>query len=277
MTGPLPADLTGQVALVTGAGRGIGRAIAVGLAGAGARVGLFGRTRSTLEETLRECARAGAKAVAVATDVTKPDAVRAAVSIVQRDLGPIDLLVNNAARVETAERPLWEADVDDWWTVVETNLRGPMLMCRAVLPGMVQRGVGRVVNINSGIGLEGVPAYTAYSVSKAALSRMTDCLTVSAGEHGVRVFDLSPGLVRTDMTADMPMWADVPEHAWTPAAVVVEAVLVLASGRADALSGWFLHAPRDNLDDLIARGDGIAEGEARRLRLRPYGTDDPLA
>jgi 3-oxoacyl-[acyl-carrier protein] reductase len=269
----------GQVALVSGAGRGIGRALAVGLAEAGAHVGLLGRTRSALEETLRECAAAGrgAKAVAVPVDVTVRDAVRAAVGTVERDLGPVDLLVNNAGLIDPAEVPLWEADEGDWWAVVETNLRGPMLLSRAVLPGMVRRGQGRIVNINSGFGLRGAPTYSAYSVSKAALARMTDCLAQALDGGPLAVFDLSPGLVRTDMTTRMPMWADTPDDAWTPPSVVTDAVLTLASGRADALSGRFLHAARDDLDELIARAADITEHDARTLRLRPYGDADPLA
>ncbi|MEP6697393.1 MAG: SDR family NAD(P)-dependent oxidoreductase, partial [Pseudonocardiales bacterium] len=151
------ASVKGTVALVTGAGRGLGRSLAVGLAAEGAHVGLLGRTRSTLEEALRECvaARGGGKAVAVPVDVTIPDAVRAAVRTVERDLGPVDLLVNNAGRADAAEVPFWEADDRDWWNVVETNLRGPMLLSRAVLPGMVQRQHGRIININSGLGLRG--------------------------------------------------------------------------------------------------------------------------
>lgn len=271
--------LDGQVALVTGAGRGLGRSLALGLAAAGAHVGLLGRTQATLEETLRQCAAAkgGGKAVAVRLDVTVDDAVRAAVRTVERDLGPVDLLVNNAGLVDPSEQPLWEADAGDWWGVVETNLRGPMLISRAVLPGMVQRGRGRIVNINSGFGLRGTPRYSAYSVSKAALARLTDCLAQALDGQPVAVFDLSPGLVRTDMTKDMPMWADVADDAWTPPSVVVEVLLTLASGRADALSGRFVHATRDNLDDLIARADAIREADTRTLRLRPYGDDDPLA
>ncbi|MDP9241495.1 MAG: SDR family oxidoreductase [Actinomycetota bacterium] len=272
-------NLDGQVALVTGAGRGLGRSLAVGLAAAGAHVGLLGRTQATLEETLRQCVatKGGSKAVAVRVDVIVDDAVRAAVRTVERDLGPIDLLVNNAGRVDSAEQPLWAADARDWWDVVETNLRGPMLLSRAVLPGMVQRGRGRIVNINSGFGLRGTPTYSAYSVSKAALARLTDCLAQALDGQQVAVFDLSPGLVRTDMTTNMPMWADATDDMWTPPSVAVEAVLTLASGRADCLSGRFLHAARDNLDDLIARAEAIVESDARTLRLRPYGDDDPLA
>src|SRR5690349_13470507 len=133
------ADRQG-VALVTGAGRGIGREIALALAGEGWAVGLLGRDRRTLDDVLREIAAQGGRAVAVPADVTRRDDVRAAVGTVQRDLGPVDLLVSNAGlRERSAGRP-WEADPDDWWRVVETNLRGPFLLAQAVLPAMVERG-----------------------------------------------------------------------------------------------------------------------------------------
>lgn len=272
-------SLTGQVALVTGAGRGIGRVLAVGLAAAGMQVGLIGRSPETLDEAVRECGEtsAGARAVAIRADVARPDDVRLAVAGVERALGPIDLLVNNAGRGDDHEQAPWEGDPDEWWDVVETNLRGPMLLCYAVIPGMISRGHGRVININSRFGMQGSPVYSAYSVSKAGLARLTECLAEAMEGPGLAAFDLSPGLVHTDMTKDLAIFAVVPEHAWTPASATVEAVLTLASGRADALSGRFLHAATDNLDDLIARAPEIRDREARTLRLRPYGPDDPLA
>lgn len=272
MTTPA-GELAGQVALVTGAGRGIGREIALGLSAAGAQMGLVGRTRSTLEDTARAC---GGPAVVAVADITDPDSVRAAVDAVERDLGPVDLLVNNAGRMDRAQLSPWEADPADWWSVVETNLRGPMLGTRAVLPGMVARGHGRIINLNSGMGLRAVPGYSAYSVSKAALSRYSDCLAQALPVPGPVVFDLSPGRVRSDMTLGMATSAGTADD-WTPVSAVVGAVLTLASGRADALSGTFIHAARDDLNDLIARAPDLAAAGARTLRLRPYAGDDPLA
>jgi NAD(P)-dependent dehydrogenase (short-subunit alcohol dehydrogenase family) len=268
-------SLTGQVGLVTGAGRGIGREIAIGLAAEGMSVGLVGRTHDTLITTLRECVRRGARGVAVTADVTRPGAVREAVRAVERDLGPVDLLVNNAGQVDRSEVPLWETDPNQWWQVVETNLRGPYNLLRAVLPGMVARGRGRVLNLNSGFALRPDGHYTAYATSKGALLQLSDNIADSLAEHHVVVLDISPGAVATDMTAGMPMFADMKE--WGSIPYVVAVAVDAARGRFDALHGRFIHAGRDNLETLVAQADEIRTGDARTLRLRPYGPQDPMA
>jgi len=268
-------SLAGQVGLVTGAGRGIGRQIAAGLAAEGMAVGLLGRTRDSLARTLEECARLGPGGVAVAADVSHPAAVRSAVREVERDLGPIDLLVNNAGQIDRAEVLLWEADPEQWWQVVEVNLHGPFNLLHAVLPGMVRRRRGRVVNLNSGFAVCPDGRYTAYATSKAALLRLSDNIADSLRPYGVVVLDISPGAVATDMTASMPMFAD--RKHWDSVPYMVAVLLDAARGRFDPLHGRFLHVSRDDLEELLARAADIAERDARTLRLRPYGEDDPLA
>ncbi|AUG76063.1 3-oxoacyl-ACP reductase [Kitasatospora sp. MMS16-BH015] len=268
-------SLTGQVGLVTGAGRGIGREIAIGLAAEGMAVGLLGRTHGTLIETLKECVRHGARGVAVTVDVTRPGAVREAVRAVERDLGPVDLLVNNAGQVDRAEVPLWEADPNQWWQVVETNLRGPFNLMRYVLPGMVSRRSGRVLNLNSGFALRPDGNYTAYATSKGALLQLSDNLADSLAAHRVVILDVSPGAVATDMTAGMPMFKDM--KAWGSIPYMVAVTVDAARGRFDALHGRFIHAGRDNLERLVSEAEAIREADARTLRLRPYGPADPLA
>lgn len=267
--------LQGQVALVTGAGRGIGRALALGLAARGMRIGLVGRSRSSLDGVLSECARAGAKAVSVAADVTDGAAVRAAVGTVERDLGPVDLLVCNAGSREAAAGAPWAVDPDDWWRTVETNLRGTFLTDRAVLPGMVARGRGRVVHVGSGMGQRPQPEWSAYGVSKAALTRWTDSVASALEGTGVTVIEISPGLVRSDMTE--MMWGDPAEQPWNDVGQMVDAVVRVARGDLDGLHGRFVHAVRDDLDALLADLPAIAAADARTLRLRPYGDADPLA
>jgi NAD(P)-dependent dehydrogenase (short-subunit alcohol dehydrogenase family) len=268
-------SLEGQSALVTGAGRGLGREIALGLAEEGMNLGLLGRHRDTLTDTLRACARHGVKCVAFAADVAHPGQVKAAVNSAQRDLGHIDLLVNNAGQVDRAEVPLWEADQAQWWQVVETNLRGPFNLLRSVLPGMVERGAGRVVNLNSGFAVRPDGRYTAYATSKAALLRLSDNLAESLRPHGVTVLDISPGAVATQMTARMPMFADMVH--WASIPYLVSTVVDAARGRFDALHGRFLHLGQDDLEALLRDAALIRDRDARTLRLRPYGDEDPLA
>ncbi len=267
-------SLVGQVGLVTGAGRGIGREIAIGLAAEGMALGLLGRTHGTLTETLKVCAKHGVRGVAVTADVTRPGAVREAVRAVERDLGPVDFLVNNAGQVDRVEAPIWEADVNQWWQVVETNLRGPFNLMRSVLPGMVERRHGRVVNLNSGFAFRPDGNYTAYATSKGALLQLSDNVADSLAAHHVVVLDISPGAVATDMTAGMPMFAGMKQ--WGSIPYMVAVTVDAARGRFDSLHGRFIHAGRDNLEQLVAQADAIREADARTLRLRPYGPDDPL-
>ncbi len=262
------------VALVTGSGRGIGRAIALALGEAGLAVAVQGRTLDGVEETLQLIEAAGGTAVISLGDVTDPGYVSAAVTSITQSLGPVDLLVNNAGVTDPAELHAWEADPERWWRVVETDLRGPMLTCSAVLPEMVRRGRGRIVNMGTLAASRTDPYYSAYGAAKAGLMRLTDSLDAGLAGSGVSVFDVSPGLVRTDMTAAMPVWAAVPHDDWVPVGRVVDLVLRIAQGDADALTGRFLHAT-DDLDDLMAHAESMS-ADARKLRIARYGEDDPL-
>jgi NAD(P)-dependent dehydrogenase (short-subunit alcohol dehydrogenase family) len=264
----------GQVALVSGAGRGIGRGIAVALAADGLLVGLLGRDRGRLDAVRDEIVAAGGRAVVVVADVTRRDQVGEAVSAVNRELGPVDLLVSNAGLRERAAAVPWEADPDDWWRVVETNLRGPLLLLQAVLPTMVRRGAGRVLHVGSGMGQRPNPDWSAYAVSKAGLSRLTDSVAAALDGTGVVVLEVSPGLVRTDMTETM--WGPAEEQSWNDPGQVVDAAVRFARGDLDALHGRFVHAARDDLDGLLAVAPQVVERDARTLRLRPYGDGDPL-
>ncbi|MBO0829951.1 MAG: SDR family oxidoreductase [Streptosporangiales bacterium] len=266
--------LEGQVALVTGASRGIGRAIALALADAGMRVGLLARDAGRLRAVAAECAERRGSGLPVRVDVTEPAAVRAAVAEVTDGLGAVDLLVNGAGIIEPVERALWEVDPDDWCRVVEVNVRGPALFLWAVVPGMLARGRGRVVSLASGMAGRAVPDYSAYSASKGAVMRITDCLAGPLREGGVSIFDVTPGLVRTDVTAAMPMWADHRPDQFFDLRRVCEMVLAVAAGRLDELTGRFLHAGKDEIDGLVAHAAEIRERDGRTLRIRPYGPDD---
>jgi NAD(P)-dependent dehydrogenase (short-subunit alcohol dehydrogenase family) len=184
----------------------------------------------------------------------------------------LDLLVNNAGRIDAAEEPLWEADPDQWWDVVASHIRGSFLLCRTVVPWMVLRNSGRIVNIASGMSVRPRPEYSAYSVAKTGLMRLTEALADALDGSDVRAFDVAPGVVETEMTRAMPMWRGFTD--WTPPEKVVELVGAIAAGELDAWSGRFLRAGKDGVD--VVR-DLTPEDDARKLRLQPYGDGDPVA
>ena len=250
-------ELEGQVALVTGGGRGIGANIARELTAAGARVAVAARSRGQVDEVAREIG-----GVAIEADVADLAAVKRMVDETTRALGPIDLLCANAG-LGNEPRPLWESDPAEWWQVFEVNVRGVFNCCRAVLPGMLERGRGRIVITGSGAGYLPASRTTAYAASKAAANRLGETLALSLEQTPVRVFVISPGLVRTDMTSGMPE-----DAAWTPPELAPRLVRVLASGRADRLAGRYIHAEHDDIEDLIRRADEVVEDDLNAIRLR---------
>lgn len=267
--------LSGQVAIVTGGSRGIGEAVVMGLAEAGMGVAVIARTSAAVHRTVESAEARGVPALGFAVDVTDQAALTRLLPQVEQRLGPIDLLVNCAGRTESLDAPLWKADLTETWSVIETNLRGPLIYSAAVLPDMLRRRRGRIVNVTSLAGARPSATSLGYALSKGALFRLTDCLAAALEGTGVSVFDISPGLVRTAMTEDRDRWADVPAAEWVPAGRTAALVVAVAAGRLDALAGRFLHAI-DDVADLAARAGRITASDARALRLIPYGDDDPL-
>jgi 3-oxoacyl-[acyl-carrier protein] reductase len=247
-------ELDGQVALVTGGGRGIGASIARELAAAGARVAVSARTKEQVDGVAAEI-----DGLAVVADVSNADSVGVMVSQVEGSLGPIDLLCANAGINAGAN---WSADPDEWWRVFEVNVLGVFLCCRAVIPGMLDRGRGRIVITGSGAAYLPGLSNIAYSAGKAAVSRLGETLALQL-EGRIPVFIFSPGMVRTEMTSFAPADAD-----WTPPELAPRLVRVLASGRADALAGRYIHAEHDDIEDLISRAAEIREQDLNAIRLK---------
>jgi NAD(P)-dependent dehydrogenase (short-subunit alcohol dehydrogenase family) len=262
--------LQDQVAVVTGASRGIGRAIAEALASEGAALALAARGEPELSAVAGRLPRS----IAIQTDVTRASDVRRLVDAAERRLGSVTLLVAGAGSWSHVG-PAWDGDPDTWWRDVEVSLRGAYLSSRGVLPKMIERGRGRIVCVSSYAANAPRPYSSGYASGKAALLRFVDSLAVEVAEHGVSVFAVSPGFVRTRMVEAVAMSDEgrrwLPELAERRDALEPEQVgrlvVELVTGRADALSGRFLHV-LDELDDLIARADEIAADDLYALRFR---------
>jgi len=262
-------QLVGKVAAVTGGGRGIGCAIATTLSAAGATTAVLARSASEIDTTARMIQQAGGRARPFVVDVTDAVTVERTFVEIERSLGPVTLLVNNAA-VPGPIGPFWETDPAEWWRTLDVNLRGVVLCCRAVLPGMIARGKGRIVNVAS----SAIPVayFSSYATSKAALVRFTETIAGEVKPYGVSTFAVGPGTVRTAM-AEHSLRSDEGQK-WIPwfkrifddsLDVSVDRparlVLELASGRADSLSGRFLSI----WDDLNVLLQNVGEIEERHL------------
>ncbi|MGA2476111.1 MAG: SDR family oxidoreductase [Terriglobia bacterium] len=276
-------ELRGQVAIVTGAGRGLGRATALALARARARVGVAARSEEQLAETVRGVTEAGGDALAVVVDVCDAAAVERMAREVERTLGPVDLLVNNAGTMGPLG-PIWEADPGDWWHSMEVNLRGPYLCSHALLPGMIERRHGRIINVSTSAATVAVAHMGAYVIAKTALIRFTENLAAELLNSGVSVFAISPGTVRTAMAEHvleseagkkwLPWFRKLFDRGRdVPAEKAAQLVVQLASGRADALSGRFIDVS-DDLAKLLERLDDVKRDNLYTLRVRKLNSEN---
>lgn len=273
--------LEGQVSLITGAGRGIGRATAFALADAGSAVVLGARTVAQLEEVEAAVKERGGRALAVQVDVRDRESVQRFVSNALETYGQIDNLVANAGSNNGKENgaigPLWEINPDAWWDDVVINLGGTFFCTQAVVGHMVSRGRGHIVTLNSlGPSILPWPYDSAYVCAKAGIARLTDSLAEEVRDHGVYVFTLSPGRVYTQIVKDalenepgkqwlLPMVKQAP-HVEVPPEVPAEAIAFLVSGEADGLTGRLLHATWD-LRELARRAGDIIESDLLQIRF----------
>ena len=232
-------DLTGRIALVTGSTRGLGLAIATALAEAGARVAVNGRSPDSVAAVVETLPGA----VAAPFDVTSEEAVAAGVE----RLGPVDVLVNNAGM--TRRKPLEEWSLAEWEELFAVNVRSAFLVSRAVVPGMIERGRGKIVNVCSTSSELGRRTNAPYTATKGALRNLTRAMCADWGPHGIQVNGIGPGYFTTELTE--PLWSDPEFDAWLRARVpagrwgepreLAGAAVFLASAASDYVNGQVIY------------------------------------
>jgi len=248
--------LKDKVAIVTGGGRGIGRAIATALADEGCAVVTSGRTQAEIQETADLIRNRNGTALAITADVSQAPDVEALAAKTGESFGHIDILVNNAG-MQGAIGPLVENDPQEWIHTIHVNLVGTFLCCRAVLPGMMKQRSGKIINLSGGGATAPRPNFSAYGVSKAAVVRLTECLAEEVREYNIQVNAIAPGAVNTRMLQEVLAAGDQAggkaraeaqrqaETGGTPADRAAALAVFLASPASDCLTGKLISAPHD--------------------------------
>jgi 3-oxoacyl-[acyl-carrier protein] reductase len=278
LNGPLSA----RVALVTGGGRGIGRSIARELARHGVRVAVAARHENQLQETVKLITSEGGTALALPVDICDSEAVQQMVGDVERQLGPLDMLLSNAGQWRPME-PLWKADQKEWENTVSTNIFGTRAVLASAIPRMLSRRAGRIIVVASSTPLYSYPYLSAYASSKAFLIKLAEEVAFELREYGVRMFSVHPGTCNTTMTREMRKvdantgyapWLEqvFKERRANNPTDAAKLVLRLFSGEADDLSGSFFDVNHD-FDKTV---DSLRKTDAKALRLTisfPPGTE----
>ena len=238
--------LDGRIALVTGASRGIGRAIAIRLAEEGCDVAVnYNTSKDAAEEVVMVIRGTGRRSVAVQADVASPEQVGSMVTKVEGELGPVDILVNNAGIHK--HHKSWEMSVEDWDRIIGVNLTGTYLTSRLLGPRMAERGWGRIVNISSIVADIGSDHEAHYTASKAGVHGLTRSLALELSPKGVTVNAVSPGWIRTDMTADVTeeemdeAVAEIPMGRIGEVEEIASVVAYLSSHESSYVTGQVLH------------------------------------
>ena len=270
--------LDGQVAVITGAGRGIGRAIALAYAREGAKLALAARSESELQEAVSAVSELNAEAIALPTDVTSPEETELLAGKVVDHFGRIDVLVNNAG-ISGPVGPLQGNDIADWVNTINVNLTGTFLVCRAIIPVMLNQSAGKIINLSGAGATNAWSNMSAYCSSKAAVVRLTEVLAQELDGRGITVNALGPGSVHTSM------WDRMTEQAADAGADFIhqlglrvtsgggasidecaELAVWLASDESEALTGRLISAATDDFRGLPPRIAEIMAGDAYTLR-----------
>jgi 2-deoxy-D-gluconate 3-dehydrogenase len=246
MTAPASFDLAGRVALVTGGNRGIGRAIALGFARAGAAIAIFGRSAEKNAEALAELRATGARALALSVDVTDRASLDPAFRRVEAELGPVDILVNNAGIAHLSGGILQET-AESWDAVIEAQLNAVFLLSKLAAASMATRRRGKIINLASMYSYFGAGPIPSYSAAKGAIVQLTKSMAIELAPHGIQVNAIAPGWIETDMTAPVrtpefkamndEIIARTPAGRWGRPDEMAGTATFLASSAADFVTG----------------------------------------
>lgn len=240
-------DLTGKIALVSGSHRGLGRAMAEGLAAAGAQVVINGRNRDTVDQAVAELRKQGYNAVGAAFDVTDEESIEKGVGELESTTGMPDILFNNAGAITRS--PLLEMAREDWGRILDVNLTGSFLLSRRVVPGMVKKGGGKVINTCSVLSAQARETVSAYASAKAGLKMLTQQMATEWGKHNIQCNAIGPGYFATEMTKplqenkEFDRWlkARVPAARWGDPKELMGPALFLASSASDFVNGQIIY------------------------------------
>ncbi len=210
----LATSLIGKNAIITGAGRGIGYAVAIALAQEGVNVGLIARSKEQLEKVVKEVEALGVKAAFAVADVSKNEDVTKATEFITNELGTIDVLINNAGIAKFGN--FMDLEINEWEKIIQVNLMGVYYVTRAVLPGMIEQKSGDIINISSSAGQKGAPITSAYSASKFGVLGITESLAMEVRKHNIRVTALTPSTVATDLAIDNNLTDGNPDKVMQP-------------------------------------------------------------
>ncbi|MEI9476371.1 MAG: SDR family oxidoreductase [Deltaproteobacteria bacterium] len=279
--------LKNKVALITGAGRGIGRAIAEGFAGEGADVALVARTEAELEQTAESIRTIGRRTLAIPTDVSDPSSVETLVKMVLAEFGHIDVLINNAGR-QPPIGPLVKCDPQDWVQTILVNLVGPMLCCKAVLPDMMERRRGKIINLSGGGATAPRPNFSAYAASKAAIVRLTETLAEEVKPFNIQANAIAPGAINTRMLNEVLAAGKAAgevalsqakrqkESGGDSLEKVVALVVFLASDESGGLTGKLISAQHDPWREWFGKDEQLNTSPLYTIRRLDAFTIKPL-